>query len=81
MFTKHCTMGLSIALKISKITKRKRARFCSILIETIRSCLGLVKNCPNIQGKYFRQIFIKNVVLIVKNMKGMMVKVEILHRG
>ena len=46
-------MGLSIALRISKITKRKRARFCSILIETIRSCLGQVKNCPNIQGKIF----------------------------
>ena len=30
----HCTVGLSLALRISKITK-SRHRFCSILIETI----------------------------------------------
>ena len=42
--TPHCTMGLSIGLRL---------RFGSILIEPIWSCLGQVKNCPKqISPKY-----------------------------
>ena len=40
-------------------------------------CLRQVENCPKIQGKYFRQIFVKNVELIDKNMNDVTEKVEI----
>ena len=52
----HCTIGLSIALRISKIAKSE-AQIHSILIEAICwSCLGQVKNCPKNQGKCFCEI-------------------------
>ena len=58
----HCTMGLSIALRISKIAKSE-AQIHSILIEAIcLSCLGQVQNCPKIQGNVFCEIFVKYVV-------------------
>ena len=34
----HCTMELSRALRISKITKNYRPRFCSIMIKIIGKC-------------------------------------------
>ena len=47
----QCTMGLSIALRISKITKKKSRK---------------VTDCLKIQGKYLCSTFVENVVLVDK---------------
>ena len=57
----HCTMGLSIPLRISKITKNK------ILLNFDWNHLklfGTGEKLPKDSGNFFRQIFVKNVILM-----------------
>ena len=49
----QCTMGLSIALRISKVTRRKGSYFAQSWSKSSEVVWHRWKNCPKIQGKLF----------------------------
>ena len=69
LFT-QCTMGLYIALRISKITKSKGPDFAQFWSKPSDAVWDRWKTAQIFREKYFRQIFIKNVVLIVEKHEG-----------
>ena len=66
----QCTMGLSIALRISKITKSKGPDFAQFWSKPSEAVGDRWKTAQISRGKYFHKMFLKNVVLIVEKHEG-----------
>ena len=62
----HFSRGLSIALRDSKITKSNSPDFAKFWSKPSEAVWDRWKTAQIFREKYFRQIFIKNVVLIVE---------------
>ena len=66
----QCTMGLSIALRISKIIKGKGPNFAQFWSKPCEAAWDRWKTAQRFRGKHIRRFFDKNVVVIGKKHDG-----------
>ena len=66
----QCTMGLSIALRISKIVKGKGPNFAQFWSKPYEAAWDRWKTAQRFRGKHIRRFFDKNVVVIGKKHDG-----------
>ena len=66
----QCTMGLSIALRISKVTRRKGSHFAQSWSKSSEVVWDRWKTAQRFRENFFRQIFVQNVILMDEKHEG-----------